>query len=290
MLCLHCFKEPIHEHGCCVACYSVLAWEPVGGSGERLNVGALGQYDGTVLARPLIREEVLRCMYGSAGEGAFQMILTTLKAVEGVAKQFGFAAARESVPLASFSFTEARVTRADDEHDLLRQIVLMHFSLSVIAEEPGASADDSPTPEREVNQQWTTKIKEAIQVQRPDLQVCFNRELVLVDGSAPVKFPILTPRLVAQFGLLKENSQSQGMEDARVKMWKLSLARDRNSNLSAAMVVGMPPLDSVTLSDRVRDRFVTNIGDLTREAEKYNVGLQTAQSVAEAGAYVIELA
>lgn len=270
--------------------YAVLAWEPVAGSGERLNVGALTRLGESVQARTLIREEVLRCMYGSAGEGAFQMILTTLKAAEGVAKQFGFGAACEAVPLTTFSFAEARETRADSDHDLFRQIVLMHFSLSVLAEEPATTADDSPTPEREVNQQWTTKVKEAIQARRPDLQAYFNRELVLTDGNAPVKFPILTPRLVAQFGLLKENLQSQGMEDARAKMWKLSLARERNPTLAAAMVVGLPMLDSVTLSDRVRDRFVSNIGDLTREAKKHAVDLRTAQTIADAATCVIELA
>lgn len=97
-------------------------------------------------------------------------------------------------------------------------------------------------------------------------------------------------RLVAQFGLLRENSQSQGMEDARAKMWKLSLARDRNPTLSAAMVVGMPLLDSVTLSDRVKERFVANVGDLTREAKKHAVDLRTAQTVADAATCVIELA
>ena len=153
-----------------------------------------------------------------------------------------------------------------------------------------ATADDLPTPARAVNQQGTTKVTEAIQARRPDLQACFNRELVLVDGSAPVRFPIITPKLVAQFGLLKENSQSQGMEDARVKMWKLSLARDRNPTLAAAMVVGKPVLDSVTLSDRVKERFVTNVGDLTREAKKHDVDLRTAQTVADAATCVSELA
>lgn len=272
------------------AAYSVLVWEPVPGSGERLSVGALLKYGSAVFARPLIREDVLRCMYGTAGEGAFQMILATLKAVEGVAKQFGFLAARDAVPLASFSLMEARETWADSEYDLLRQIVLMHFSLSVLADEPAATSDDTPTSEREVNQQWTTKVKEAIQARRPDLQACFNRELVLVEGSAPVKFPILTPRLAAQFGLLKVNAQSQGMEDARAKMWKLALAREKNADLAVAMVVGTPPLDDVTLSDRMQARFVANVEDLKREATKYDVDLQTAQSAAEAAAFVIELA
>src|SRR5476649_635819 len=50
-------------------------------------------------------------------------------------------------------------TWASDENDLLRQIVLMNCSLSVIADEAPASSDDLPTPEREVSQQWTTKVK-----------------------------------------------------------------------------------------------------------------------------------
>lgn len=272
------------------ASFSVMVWEPVAGSGERLNVGALLQYGNKVQAKPLIREEVLRCMYGSAGENAFQMILKTLKTAEDVAAKFGLTAAIDAIPLAAFSFNEKRETWADSEHDLLRQIVLMHFSLSVLSEEPAASVDDTPTPEREVNQQWTTKVKEAIQAQRPEFQAFFNCELVLVDGSAPVKFPFLSHRLVAQFALLKENSQSQGMEDVRAKMWKHSLACQKNSNLSAAMIVGMPVLESVTLSERVKDRFVTNIEDLRREADKNDISLKTAQTVVEAATCVIELA
>ena len=269
------------------ATYVVLAWEPVHGTGERLNVGALFSFGDSIQARPMIREDVLRCMYGTAGEGAFRMILSSLSAVEEVAQQFGFAAAIEAIPLASFSFGEVRQTHADSDYELLRQIVLMNSSLSALSDEPSATSDDPPTPDREVNQQWTTKVKEAIQSRRPELAACFNRELILVDGGTPVKFPLLTPRLAAQFGLLKAHSQSQGMEDSRAKMWKLALARERNSKLVATMIVGTPPLNDVTLSDRVRARFLTNVEDLKREATRYQVDLHTAQSATEAAELVI---
>jgi hypothetical protein len=272
------------------ASYAVLVWEPVDGTGERLNVGALVQFCGAVQARALIREDVLRCMYGASGDGAYRMIVSSLKAVEEVATKFGFATALNSVPLASFSFANTRETWAENDHELFRQIVLMHSSLSVLAEEPSTTTDDLPTPEREVNQQWTTRVKEAIQSRRPDLAACFNRELILVDGGAPVKFPVLTPHLAAQFGLLKVNSQSQGMEDARAKMWKLALVRERNVNLAVAMVVGTPPLNDVTLSDQVQARFIANIADLTREAAKNDVELKTASSAAEAADFVIDRA
>jgi len=270
--------------------YAVLAWEPVHGSGERLNVGALVRFNNSIHARALIREEVLRCMYGAAGEGAFQMIQATLRAAETVAKQHGFAAACEAAPLATFGFGYGRETWAENDLDLLRQIVLMHFSLSVLTEEPESSSDESPTPEREVNQQWTTKVKEAIQARRPDLTACFNRELVLVEGSAPVRFPVVTPHLAAQFGLLKINTQGQGMEDARAKMWKLALARERNHGMVVAMVLGTPPLGDVTISDRVRDRLLSNVADLEREAVKYDVNLRQAHTAAEAADFVIQMA
>lgn len=272
------------------ALYAVLAWEPVHGSGEKLNVGALIQYEDKIQSRVLIREDVLRCMYGMAGESAFGMIASSLKAIENVANTFGVEAALESLPVASLCFGSLNKTWSDGEHDLLRQIVLMHSSLSSLPEEPITTSDDAPTPEREVNQQWTTKVKEAIQLRRPDLAACFNRELVLVEGSAPVKFPFLTSRFVAQFGLLKVNSQSAGMEDARAKMWKLALARERDTGLTAAMVVGTPPLDDVTLSERSQARFVANVSDLEREARKYNITLHTAQSVVKAADFVIEQA
>ena len=270
--------------------YSVLSWEPVHGSGERLNVGALVEFQGAITARPLVREELLRCMYGSAGDGAFQMILTTLKAVEGVGQKFGFSAARESLPLTSFCFSDVRETWAGSEPDLLRQIVLMNFSLSVLSDEPAASSDDSPTPDREVNQQWTTKVKDAIQARRPELVACFNQELVLVEGGAPVRFPILTPRLVAQFGLLKINQQNQGMEDARAKLWKLALARERKLGISASLVVGIPPLGDVTLGDRARERFISNMTELNREAEMREIDLRKAESASEAAEMIIEIA
>ncbi len=270
--------------------YSVLSWEPVHGSGERLNVGALIEFQGTIAARPLIREDVLRCMYGSAGDGAFQMILATLKAVEGVGRNFGFSAAREALPLASFCFSDVRETCASSEPDLFRQIVLMNFSLSILSDEPAASSDDSPTPEREVNQQWTTKVKDAIQARSPELVACFNQELVLVEGGAPVRFPILTPRLVAQFGLLKINQQNQGMEDARAKLWKLALARERKPGISAALVVGIPPLGDVTLGDRARERFISNMTELNREAKRREIDLRKAESASEAAELIIEIA
>lgn len=270
--------------------YSVLGWEPVQGSGERINVAALCEYDSRYVAKPLVREDVLRCMYGAAGDGVLQMVNGILEAVTSVARSHGWEAALVAVPLANFSLTPLRATWASSESDLLRQIVLMNCSLSVIADEPAPTTDDLPTPEREVNQQWTTRVKEAVQVLRPDLSMYFNREAILVDGGVPVRFAVLTSRLAAQFGLLRPTQQNQGMEDARAKMWKLALAKERNPDLVAALVFGTPIDEDITLSDKMRDRLKSNVIELQQEAAHRAVDLREVHTVPDAANLVVALA
>lgn len=272
------------------ASYSVIGWEPMFGSGERINVAALCKYKGKFIAKTLIREDALHCMYGVAGEGIFHMVKKVIKALLAIAEEHGLSTALESVPVSNFSATELRDTWAPNENDLMRQIVLMNCSLSVIADEPTDTADDLPTSEREINRQWTTKVRSAIQNIRPDLSVYFNGEAVLVDNGIPVKFAVLTPRLAAQFGLLKPSQQNQGMEDARAKMWKLALAKERNPYLIAALVFGTPGEDDITLSDKQRDRLKLNIEGLKQEANHRNVSFNEVHTVEDAANKVVELA
>lgn len=270
--------------------YSVIGWEPVPGSGERINVAALCEFDGRYIAKSLVREDVLRCMYGAAGDGVVHMVGGVMDALCAIAHGHGLEAALASIPLSNFSMSSPRATWASNENDLLRQIVLMNCSLSVIADEPLPTSDDLPTPEREVNQQWTTKVKEAIQVLRPDLSMYFNREAVLVDGGVPVRFAVLTQRLAAQFGLLRPSQQNQGMEDARAKMWKLALAKERNPALTATLLFGTPSEEDITLSDKQRDRLKSNVGELQQEAAHRNVDFSEVHTVPAAAARVVELA
>jgi hypothetical protein len=270
--------------------FSLLSWEPVFGSGERLNVAAVFQYEGQLGFKTLIREDVLRCMYGEAGEGVYKMICTTINACTTVAKKYGMSAALTAVPLANFSLSTPRQTLVLNEQDLLRQIVLMNCSLGSIADEIASTSDDQPTSEQEVSKQWTTKIRDAIQVLQPDMLHYFNREAILVENGVPVRFGVLTPRLAAHFGLLKAGKQNEGMEDARAKMWKLALAKERNNSLIAALIYGTPKDDDITLSDKQQEKLVANVRELEQEAVQRGLTASRVYTVAEAAASVVSLA
>ncbi len=69
--------------------YTVLAWEPVAHSGEKINVGAIIQFNQQIIAKPLIRGDLLRCMYGAAGDGVVAMITRVLAALTRVSGEPG---------------------------------------------------------------------------------------------------------------------------------------------------------------------------------------------------------
>lgn len=270
--------------------YSILRWEPVPGSGECINVAVVCEHGGTYVTRSLVRDDVLRSMYGAAGDGVMRMVEGVADALHAVASSHGLDAALTAVPLSNFSLGEPLTTWARDENDLLRQIVLMNCSLSVIADEAPPTSDDLPTPEREVSQQWTTKVKEAVQVLRPDLSLYFNQEAILVDNGLPVRFALLSPRLAAQFGLLRAAQQNQGMEDARAKMWKLALAKERNPSLTTALVFGTPAKEDITLSDKQRDRLRSNVLEIQQEAAHRQVDFREVHTVSEAANTIVAMA
>ena len=270
--------------------YAVISWEPVAGSAERINVAAITDHDGQISGRVLIREEILRCMYGSFGEGIYRLIDSTVEALIAVGHRDGLEAALNSIPVRSLVATKIRLSSVRDENDLFRQIVLLNSSLSVLADEPAPSIDDLPTPEGEVNRQWTTRVKETIQTMRPDLGVYFNREAVLVEGGLPVRFAVLTTRLAAHFGLLRPTQQSQGMEDARAKLWKLALAKERNPALASALIFGTPTEDDILISDRQRDRLKLNVTEIRQEAASRQVTLREVHTVNDAAEAIVEIA
>jgi len=61
--------------------------------------------------------------------------------------------------------------------------------------------------------------------------------------------------------------KNQGMEDPRVKMWKLTLAKNRNPGLTTALVFGTPAKEDITFNDKQRDRLPSNVLEIHQEPQ-----------------------
>ncbi|MEM5314290.1 hypothetical protein [Paraburkholderia sp. JHI869] len=269
--------------------WAIMKWEPMAGSGEILNVGALLQRDGTVEAHVLVKSEVLHCMYGGAALRAMQMIQYALEAARGIAADQSLEAAIIAPALENCRFGAVMDTYADDRADAIRQIVSECCSLGTLPTEPEEEADTAPLDEREVQRQWTTRIRNVIQVERPDLVRFFGGQATIVEGGQAVKFGFLAPSLVAHFGLLKPNQQGQGMKDARSKMWELSLARERNPSLATALILGTPHENDILLSERTLAQISSNVAELTQEAAQSRLSLRPVHTEREAADALIGL-
>src|SRR5476649_1796941 len=90
--------------------YSILRWEPVAGSGECINVAVVCEHSGKYVARTLVRDDVLRCMYGAAGDGVMRMVQGVTDALYRIANNNGLSAAIAAVPLSNFSLSEPIAT------------------------------------------------------------------------------------------------------------------------------------------------------------------------------------
>jgi hypothetical protein len=270
--------------------WSILKWEPMADSGEALNVGAILELDSHISGHVLIRPEVLRCMYGAAADPALRLITYALDAATELAKIEGLDFATQHPALGNCRFGIVNATCADDVRDAIRQIISECCSLGVLSSEPEEEADTEPLEDRDVQRQWTTKIRNVIQVERPDLIRYFGGQAMIVDHGEPVRFGFLTPQFAAHFGLLKPNEQRRGMKDARSKMWELALAKERNPSLATALVLGAPRPDDILLTDRTLAQILTNLNELRSEAQQRDLALMPVHSEHEAAEAIIDLA
>lgn len=273
-----------------LARYAVLCWEPVAGSGERLNVAAVVEFGGEVFSRILIRGEVLTCMYGSSGEKLLRMITQTTASVEKVARAHGLEVAIDSIPLEALTAVPIRQTTALDESDLMRQAVLLNCSLSVIGDDGGGEVVEEAVNTKPARDEWMRRVRQQTVIRRPDFDAYFNRDAKLVQDGMPVRFDFLSSRLVAQLGLLLTTRQASGVNDARAKLWVLELAKARNSALRPALIIGFNRPDDITLSDKQRVQIESNRKEISDEASSRQIGFYPVVSESEAVDVILELA
>ncbi len=272
-----------------LARYAILCWEPVAGTAERLNVAAIFEFGGVVFGRILIRGEVLTCMYGSAGENMLRMITQATKSIEKVARAHDLETAIKSIPLDALSATPIRQTMALDDSDLMRQVVLLNCSLSVVGDDGGEVIEEATTV-KPARDEWIRRVRQQTIIRRPDFDAFFNREAKLVSDGMPVKFDFLSPRLAAQLGLLLTTRQASSVKDARAKLWELELAKARNNELKPALIFGFSRVDDITLSDKQRDQIESNRREISDEASSKQIGFYSVVTEAEAVEVILDLA
>lgn len=265
-----------------------LFWEPVEGTGERLMAGVLIQLRDELIAKRVIRDDVLDSLYGAASSRPRVLIDEALVLCRRVVEASGAEGlASLTAPILGLHPGAYRETDALGPADAIRQAVLLYSSLAQadIADEE----DDGTVQPEEVNRRFATEVRDAVLQRAPHLARCFNKQAALHQGGSLVRFGFLSERAVMHFSIVSAVRQSASVSYARAKLWELARAKEFASLPTAALVSAVPRSDDPTLGSNQHSKLATNLREIEREADDGDIRFLPVDTVERAVERVLEL-
>jgi hypothetical protein len=262
--------------------WRAIYWEPVMLTGERICVGFLTHWAGHPKAELTIRPDLLVTLFGGAGAKAQALLERAFRLMQAhVSATSGIDDAR--APISGLYFGGRETSHVNSYAELLQVAKLMSSSLSTLAE-PDAELPD-PTDGRGEQalpaRQFATRVRELVLARNSHLAGCFNKEAYLLGKRRATRFGFLSDGLAAQFGLLQPSNVRNSTRMARGLIAELSIAH-RTSGRAALLVLGFPPLDSPTLTDKERSAVEDYTEELALEAHEFDVRFAAADNDADA--------
>ncbi|WP_313274802.1 hypothetical protein [Stenotrophomonas sp.] len=264
-------------------------WEPVSGTGERILVGVLYEFDGVVGVSRFIRDESLDGMFGSQAVGARRLIEQALATYVAISEQ-----QIENLAAASNAYMgiipgPLRRTSAKSLPDLLRTAALLYSSMASLTKIEDLDQADTPLPE-EVNRRFSTEVRDLVVMQRPEFTDFFGRSAPLVPGGHRVKFGFASHRALIHFSVVHPLRISASIRDARARLFELQRARELTTIANALLIGATSRNDDVTLGDKQRAAVASARLEIEAEADAARLRFYPVTSAREAADKVLEVA
>lgn len=266
-----------------VGLWRAIYWEPVMATGERLCVGFLTTWGGESKAVLTMRPDLLVALFGAAGPKAHALLERAFRLANARLADTP-AIERAEPPMTGLYFGPCETSHVNSYADLLQIGKLMSSSLAAMAEpDHPESADmvEGANEQRQPARQFATRVRDLALARDKRLANCFNREASLMAARRPVRFGFLSDSLAAQFGLLQPTNINSHVRAARGMLAELSLARHASGRANL-LILGYPPLNSATLTDKERSAIADYTEDLSQQAKQLEVGFASADSDAQA--------
>lgn len=264
-------------------------WEPVEGTGERLMVGAVLQFGGEWSRHRLLRDDVLDALYGKAAGNPRMMIDHALEIAMSICEKHGVDGVTSLAgTLFGLHPGKARTTEAISVSDALRQVALLHSSLAQLDSFDELEEADTPSPE-EINKRFATEVKELVLQEQPTTVKFFNRQGQLSEVGQKVRFGYLSDRAVLHFSVIPPRRQSNGVRDARARLWELSRVKAFANIGFAGLISAVPQDNDPTLGVRELETLKQNKLEIEREADDVSMRFIPVTSVTEAAGKVLEI-
>ena len=267
-----------------IATWTPLYWQPVIGSGERIMAGAIVDYQDEVTWHRLIRDDVLKALYGSSFKETQSLLDTALELQCDIAKIAGL---KELPDLMGLQSGTTHTTNARSRLEALRHAVLLYSSLCNLDVLDDSEDDEKPVVS-DANKRFLTEVRESTAIMRPDFLNYFNKLSPIINGGEPVKFGFISEQIIVHFTVLHPTKPSQSVREARAKLWELSGARDYIGTESA-MIMAVPRDDDATLGTQQMATAQKNREEIEREADERKMRLYHVYNAHDGASKLVEL-
>lgn len=256
--------------------------EPMTGSGERIAVCAVAVGVDGVEVLPLIRLEVVRCLYGNKAEsfnGLVNLIIESLRNArdESWLKEW-------VAPFAGVHLGAIRQIVADNKRHAIASIAKLHASLAYL---PALNDDDCESDSAESSLKgWVSEIKSNVVALAPFLAGNFYRKINLSKGDE-VRFMFADDDSVIETALLLPVGLASKMNTAKVRLWNMAHLPEHYTNKQIILGVAHP--DSPDMADKiVRERLTDRTNALLEQAYKDGITLKTVYTHQEAANEILQ--
>lgn len=263
-----------------------LRFEPMRGTGECFTCAILLKDDAGAVVRPVIRDDILKALFGAHASHVTAMIETAMESLQ------SFALAHDPAnwhpPLTGFSIAEKRQGASRTERDgIFRQAVKLSAAFGQLDFAP---QEDNEQPALEAARTFIGRIRQQVATQRSDLDTYFQRSARIVANGSLIQFGFLMPTRAAHFEVLRPTTLTTSARFARGKLYELRKARPLVPLERAALIVGVPHPDDLGFSERQHAAIAQELLALQDVAREDETDVLPAINTTEAVAHLIELA
>lgn len=213
-------------------------FEPMMGSGELLTVlVALVGGSGSRVVQA-IRPTAIRAMYGAKAQNFSNLVSLIQESLsDHLEKWRSFEGWR--APLSGARLGEVRSLLADDPAGALRQLILLHASLSAV-DEPDEDESENGNDNDPVSRHWWKEVKSAVSAKSPLLASSFGVRLSGRVAGYRFKLGFLDRGVAAHFGLARPDKLGADGRDLKAKLWELQSVKGLLEVREASLVLCAP--------------------------------------------------
>jgi len=261
------------------AWWAPMLLEPIRGSGERIAVAIVGcNADGEREFLPLVNPKVAQACFRDQADHLRAVLSMTIESCKS-ALESGTALQAWQPPLDGIFLGAVQVVEAASLGELLHLAAPLS---SFLYQEPRSQLTNRPA-----SVPWERQVKAQLLQVNQRFGQNFNVLLHLGDHYEPAAFSFLSPDFAANIVTLTPNRLKKGMEDARAKLWTLSLLEDAPNYLFRPkireLLTGMDAAEDDSKGSKVREATE----ELNDEAQRRGIGVFPFSSPKDAAAHIL---